>query len=328
MVSIILAFIPKIDSFVNYQAPTRVLRVAAPFAVPSVEQMIVPYLPPKEEGDGPTRWTKPSSRVSIYTPSNAANPGKSIVFLGGYVVSTFPTYFYKDFVENIAERTGRTAACVQYDSFSDGASGFGNHRRSAEVAMEVCGELEFGGEVDIVAHSLGCKIASIMIDEGLESFKDGCRCVFVSPNNQELDGSLDYVLGVLRKLGGAGGEARLEQTFGTLKTLLRGVGGFLKFNPDRQSFWSILRRAFQERKGSLKMISLEGEGEEGLDEAFEWVCEIGKEEGVDEAKGTSENLLEGVVDLHAYETSDGTIVASPGVDGGGGGGGGGGGNGN
>jgi hypothetical protein len=53
------------------------------------------------------------------------------------------------------------------------------------------------------------------------------------------------------------------------------------------------------------MVSLEGEGEEGLDEAFEWVMEIGKEASEEEKLS-----LEGVVDLDVQVGGDGTIVVA------------------
>ena len=82
---------------------------------------------------------------------------------------------------------------------------------SAENALKCCQDLGLV-EADIVAHSLGCKIATIMRDEGFGG--DDCKCVYVSPNNQELDGSLDYVLGVLRKLGGTDDAERAERALG------------------------------------------------------------------------------------------------------------------
>ena len=178
------------------------------------------------------------------------------------------------------------------------------YRKNAEIALEVCREMGIMHSSDVVAHSLGCKIATIMREQGFGG--DDCKCVYVSPNNQELDGSLDYVLGVLRKLGGSERAQEVERALGSLKMLLRGVGGkFFKFNPNREEFWNILRRVFRKNKGNLKMVSLEGEGEEGLDEAFEWVMEIGKEASEEEKLS-----LEGVVDLDVQVGGDGTIVVA------------------
>lgn len=267
--------------------------------------MIVPFLPPigdgNDDGNEPMGWSKPRSMVAVYMPENSS--GKSLVFLGGYIVSSFPIYFYKQFVEMIGDSTGRPVVCIQYDDILGGAgTGFGNHRKSAEVALEACREMGLM-EVDIVAHSLGCKIATIIRDEGLGG--DDCKCVFVSPNNQDLDGSLDYTLGVLRKLGGSERAEEAERALGSLKMLIRGLGGkFFKFNPDREAFWDIARRVFRINKGNLKIISLEGEGEEGLDEAFEWIMEIGKK--------VRELSLEGVVDLEVQrgDETDETLVVS------------------
>ena len=271
------------------------------YSVPSIDSVIQPYLPPPDNnnGGGRTGWESPSTSYSLYSPPGAADERPPIVFLGGYVVSNFPTYFYAAFVERLGRETGRKVYCVNYESGN--GSGFGNHRGCASFALQVCKEFNLGDRVDVVGHSLGCKIATLMVEEGLQCN----RAVCISPNNQDLEGSLEFVVKLIRKLGGTD---QISQTTATLRKLLGVLKTFIRFEPDRATFWDILGETWQARKGDLKFVCLEGNNnEDGLDETLEWILEVGQSQG---GQVSDQVLLSGAA-ATPNESSSGAIIVPP-----------------
>ena len=109
---------------------TKRQHLALPSSAGPVERMIVPFLPPVDNNNDEKGWSSPRSKVDAYMPANSRPERKTLLFLGGYIVSSYPRYFYKELVERIGESTGRPVVCVSYDDIlgGGGGGGFGDHR--------------------------------------------------------------------------------------------------------------------------------------------------------------------------------------------------------
>ncbi|GMH79775.1 hypothetical protein TrVE_jg13590 [Triparma verrucosa] len=241
-------------------------------------------------------WGNLGDDVQLFTPKGYDDGAKDVVFLGGFVLGSSSRSFYDYFITRIGTVTKSRVLCVNYQKAGGQPLDHYEYAERAERIMEAIRK-ETSDSFDLVGHSLGCKIGTLMVAED-SSFKVDSAC-FVSFNNADLLGSLDFLVKVVNRLNPQS-ERATSQAVNTIKGLVGLFGQNVNFKPDRESFWKIAKKTWGVRKADVSLLCLEGD--DGLDDGLEFLDAMTGEggeggEGGDKARvfltGSSADAREG-----------------------------------